>query len=258
MVSRALWSFVTAVSASPAGAGDELRSDADSQLDAAEKVAHATAPDVVIDRRVVEGHVVETYVRAAMGAALLVLDGSDDGPILHGHVPGIVAGAPCPVLVWRTAEASEGDASDSIVIGIDESPGSKAALEAGFAVADVLDAPITVAHMWETDAAVGLGYAAGPTDWQLVKVLRAEQESAIDALLAPMGEKYSRVATRIVAEDNSPAKGLVELSGTASMVVVGRDGRGRMAQALLGSVTQTVLHHAHCPVLVVPSDGSGL
>ncbi|MFD0788200.1 universal stress protein, partial [Micromonospora azadirachtae] len=48
-----------------------------------------------------------------------------------------------------------------------------------------------------------------------------------------------------------PGKALTEASRTAQLVVVGGQGRGELTGLLLGSVSQSVLHHADCPVAVV-------
>ncbi|MFC7760032.1 universal stress protein [Catellatospora bangladeshensis] len=51
--------------------------------------------------------------------------------------------------------------------------------------------------------------------------------------------------------EGSPGRVLVELSATAQLVVVGSRGRGGFSGMLLGSVSQQILYHASCPVLVV-------
>jgi len=69
--------------------------------------------------------------------------------------------------------------------------------------------------------------------------------------VAPLARKYPNAHANEIFRDISPAKGLRELSGDAQLVVVGSHGSGRIATSILGSVSQNVIHHAECSVLVV-------
>jgi nucleotide-binding universal stress UspA family protein len=60
------------------------------------------------------------------------------------------------------------------------------------------------------------------------------------------------VTAQACVEHGSPAGVLVDRARHARLVVLGRHGAGRFAGALIGSVTSGVLHHAPCPVVVVP------
>jgi nucleotide-binding universal stress UspA family protein len=73
----------------------------------------------------------------------------------------------------------------------------------------------------------------------------------MDALVAPFLARYGNTHVNKVFQDIGPAKGLIDLSQEAQLVVVGSHGSGKLAEAALGSVSQNLVHHAECPVLVV-------
>ena len=107
--------------------------------------------------------------------------------------------------------------------------------------------------MWEIAQAVGMGDlgGAGAMDWQLLDMLQSQQRTRMDELVAPFAGKYRNAHVNKVFQDISPVKGLTDLSREAQLVVVGSHGRGGLAESLLGSVSQNLIHHAECPVLVV-------
>ena len=71
--------------------------------------------------------------------------------------------------------------------------------------------------------------------------------------LAGWQEKYPDVLVRSGVVREHPAAGLVAEAASAQLLVVGNRGRHALAGTLLGSVSQAVLHHATCPVAVVPT-----
>lgn len=75
-------------------------------------------------------------------------------------------------------------------------------------------------------------------------------EQAQKQIRAEVGEARPPEVQVHVLYDNV-ASGLVHMSGDADMIVAGSRGLGAIGGAILGSVSRTLLHHAHCPVVVV-------
>jgi nucleotide-binding universal stress UspA family protein len=228
--------------------------DGDSVLAAAETAVRSSHPDLVIHTVAVKGAVATVLADAADSARLLVVGtGGGDHRALGGHAVKIAHRAHCPVVVWRAPVARRTGKPLPVVVGVDESEASTRALAEAFDIAAMLHAPLTVVHMWEIGAAVGMGDLGGQgnMDWQLLDVLQSQQRQQMDELVAPFARKYRNAHVNKVFQDTSPAKGLTDLSREAQLVVVGSHGRGRLADSILGSVSQNLIHHAECPVLVV-------
>ncbi len=228
--------------------------DGDIVLAKAEAEVRSAHPELMVRTAAVKGSVATALAEAAQSARLLVVGtGAPDHRALGGHVMRIAHRAQCPVVVWRPPVAKRTGKPLPVVVGIDESEGSTRALAAAFDIARSLHASLTVVHMWEIDAAVGMGDLGGQgnMDWALLDVLQTRQRERMDELVQPYARKYPNAHVNKVFRDISPAKGLADLSREAQLVVVGTHGRGRFAEAILGSVSQNVLHHAECPVLVV-------
>jgi nucleotide-binding universal stress UspA family protein len=58
----------------------------------------------------------------------------------------------------------------------------------------------------------------------------------------------------VVAVNGFPAKTLIDTSASADLMVVGSRGGGGFGELFLGSICSQVVHHAKCPVVVVPTD----
>ncbi|WP_257890775.1 universal stress protein [Rhodococcus sp. USK10] len=81
----------------------------------------------------------------------------------------------------------------------------------------------------------------------------ALQKSELDVLaahLVEMRERYPGVAVTEVVEPTTPARLILDQAMDAQLVVVGSHGHGRLAGAILGSVSQHLLRHSPCPIMI--------
>lgn len=138
-----------------------------------------------------------------------------------------------------------------IVVGVDGSDSSVQALLQAQALAVPLGATLEAVTCWEI-----------PQLYDRYVVLQADdfRDSAEkvqqDALTRAFGNEVPRnVTARLI--HGSPKSALIEESKSASMLVLGRRGHGRFAGHLFGSVSSSLVVHAHCPVLVVQLPDAG-
>lgn len=137
---------------------------------------------------------------------------------------------------------------ERIVVGIDGSEPAHLALEWAVGQARVRGAALEVVHAW-MPAPIGSPYGLATVDpAPFEQVGRATLDRAIaevdtSGLAAP-------VERRLVC--GGAATVILEQSRGADLVVVGSRGHGGFRGLLLGSVSHQVVHHATCPVVVVP------
>ena len=148
----------------------------------------------------------------------------------------VAAKAPCPVVVVR-GERRTGP----VVVGTDGSPDAEDALEFAFEEAAYTGQMLRVVYCWHPQADHSAPVASTQ---ELLKNWLAES-------LAPYRDKYPAVNVRAAVLDGRASARLIKLSETASLVVVGSRGRGGVKGLLLGSVSQSLLHHAESPVAIV-------
>ena len=143
---------------------------------------------------------------------------------------------------------------ERIVVGVDPSPAGRQALD--WAVRECLarGAGLTAVRAWQTPV-FGFYYAIEPEISDGPPLAQTEAQRLADEELKPAlervpgGEGLDARATSVMGP---PAQVLVDAARDASMVVVGTRGLGALSRAVLGSVSSSVLHHAGCPVAVVP------
>jgi nucleotide-binding universal stress UspA family protein len=183
----------------------------------------------------------------AKEAAMIVVGARGIGGfagLLMGSVSGQVAEhAACPVAVVRPVRGSAVD----VVVGIDGSPESARALELGLAEARRTGGTLIAVHAYRY-APVAAAYAPNPGIDQFSQRELAEEN--LDRALGDVEERNPDVKIERRIEHGSSAAVLVAAADGAAALVVGARGLGGFAGLILGSVSQQVLRHAHCPVLV--------
>jgi nucleotide-binding universal stress UspA family protein len=138
-----------------------------------------------------------------------------------------------------------------IVVGVDGSDSSRAALHWAYDEATHHGATLSVVSTWHP-AAMPMtppygslppeGYADQP---------KQEALDLLERLIAALEARKPAVDVRTLIAEGNPAEVLIERSKEADLMVVGSRGHGGFRGMLLGSVSQHLVAHAHCPVVVV-------
>lgn len=219
-----------------------------------EAVREARAADwtVGVESVVTTGDPSTMLVEASETAAMVVLGARGRGAVvsaLLGSVSApVIREAACPVVVVRSAADVLRDGP--VVVGVDGTPVSTAAVEHAFHAASVRGRPLTVLHAtWDlrehVSSVVDLRTYAQKVNFS------EEEERLVAETMAGLGEKYPDVAVTEMYRRGDPVHQLVEASRAASLVVVGTRGRRLVTSRLLGSVSRGVVERAECPVAVV-------
>jgi nucleotide-binding universal stress UspA family protein len=227
---------------------DELDKQASEQLTS--QAAAVGLPDALT--RVAVGSPSAVMLEASETAYLIVVGSRGRGGfkgLLLGSVSAQVAShSQCPVAVIR--EAAPGDA-DTVVVGIDGSPGAEAALALAVDRASRRGWRIVAVHAWDVPAYDLLIVPNGPVPVPLSDV--ADEEVRLTAeVLAGFRDDYPDVDVEERLVRAPAVQAILDASDRAALIVVGTHGHGPAMGALLGSVSNGVLHKARRPVIVVP------
>jgi nucleotide-binding universal stress UspA family protein len=175
---------------------------------------------------VVGAHGAGTVATASLGATATTVATHARGPVVIARPPAALPDAAAPVLV-----------------GVDGSDHSAAALDFAFDIAAHAGAAVVAVHVWWA------GPLASVADSHL---LAQRTGQALSDALETWRHKYPDVQlTEKLVCSASAAQELIDESAGAGLVVVGTRGHGGFAGLLLGSVSLSVARDAHCPVAIV-------
>jgi len=137
-----------------------------------------------------------------------------------------------------------------IVVGVDGSEPSKAALRWALEEARLRGATLRAVHAWAVPAVYVHGSAFPP---ELVDrdLIRERAEESLDAVVTEVAGASPAVAIEPATGEGPPGRVLVEAARDADLLVVGSRGHGGFAGLLLGSVSQQCAQHAECAVVIV-------
>lgn len=227
---------------------EQLEAQAKDQLDD----FAATLPGTDIQTLVSVGAPSAVMLEASESADLVVVGsrgrGGFSGLLLGSVGAQVAAHAACPVAVIRQLAPASGR---SVVVGIDGSPAAEAALAFAFDEASHHGWSLVAVHAWDVPAYDLLIVPNGPVPIPLTDV--ADDEIRLTAeVLAGFRDDYPDVDVEEQLVRGPAVASLVTASTGAAMVVVGTHGHGPAMGALLGSVSNGLLHKATVPVVVVP------
>ncbi|MET7752084.1 universal stress protein [Micromonospora sp. NPDC005367] len=231
----------------------------------AQRMLEQTAAELAGDRPGL--HVEVRQVAGGPGAALveeshraeLVVVGSRGlggftGLLLGSVGAQVAAHAHCPVLVVRPA-GGPAPVLGPVLVGVDGSESASLAVRYAAEEAVRRGAELVLVHVTGGDHADAVGArdprAGGPTPPE-------DEPLLATAVAAARVEHPDLTVTGRTVRAASAEQALIEASRDAALVVVGTRGRGGFTGMLLGSVSQALVQHAHCPVLVAhPYDRAG-
>lgn len=227
------------------------QSDAQAALRAAVEIA--LGPDVAdVECRAVCGHPAAAVLEAGADAALVVVGARGLGGftelLLGSTSHHVLHHATRPVAVIRDSSPTRIARTNSVVVGIDGSETSMAALHWAVEEARLRQAALVVLHAWHVPYAGEHPFTDHASYSDLLK--RAATDAVSDALAAAAVPRELPVDRHVV--QRSAAAAILDAGKDADLIVVGGRGIGGFADMMLGSVSHHVARHATRPVVVVP------
>ncbi|MFG3490565.1 universal stress protein [Streptomyces sp. NPDC047972] len=216
--------------------------------------ARRRAPALPLTADVLAEDAATGLLREGRGGSILVVGcrgRSDLADLLLGSVSLIVAArAHCPVVVVRGDRQALEARHGRILLGVGEHDVDSPAVRFAFREAVARDAELDVVRTWRRPA-------QGPADHLLTKraggaYFAEESADLLDKALEAALSEHPRVRLRKSVVEGPAHRLLTARSAAADLLVVGARRRDKLVGMELGRVAHRALHHASCPVAVVP------
>jgi nucleotide-binding universal stress UspA family protein len=148
-------------------------------------------------------------------------------------------------------------ATSAVVVGHDGSRFADRAVRTALSWAERTDRPVRIVRSWSLTTAprpesMRTGYVPPLADF--ADAVRRDLEADVSALVT----EHPDVEVTYETPHSPAAQALIDASQDAALLVVGTRGRGGFKGLLLGSVTEQIVRHAACSVLVARGDGDDL
>ncbi|MFI7063645.1 universal stress protein [Kribbella sp. NPDC050124] len=231
---------------------EALRTAREKGLSALAEGIRLQQPGLTVDTVLAAGPAAEALLAEAEQARLVVLGsrgfGGWSGLLVGSVAVQVTTHTQCPVVVIPPDLRPHAHEGPAVVVGVDGSKASARAIEFAFDQAEAMHAHVVALHAWTSPF---LTYADGASMLQF-DAHKVEDDSRllVAESVAGAAADHPDVTWTIELASGSAARALVRRSESADLVVVGSRGRGGFTGLLLGSVSQSVLHHTQCPIAI--------
>ncbi|MEU2494219.1 universal stress protein [Streptomyces sp. NPDC007883] len=162
----------------------------------------------------------------------------------------VSARADCPVVVVRGRPANRDVRFRSVVVGVEDGEGSGTAVEFALREAHVRRCRLVAVHAWSVPLG-GLAEPPPPAGYG-VQTLRRPPAQVLDDALRGSAERYANASVSRRVVEGPARQALLEAASYADLLVVGARRRRGHIGLQLGLINHALLHHAPCPIAVVP------
>ncbi|MFB9557127.1 universal stress protein [Streptomyces roseoviridis] len=216
--------------------------------------ARRRAPGLAVSADVLAEDASGALLREGQDAMVLVVGSRGRGELadlLLGSVGLVVAArAHGPVVVVRGDRYALRARHQRILLGIGDHDVDAPAVRFAFREAAVRDAELDVVRTWRRPAHEPVEHPLLSGEPRTYFEHRASE--LLDKVLDPLVREFPRVRLRRSTVEGSAHRVLTDRSAAADLLVVGARRQGRLVGLELGRVAHRALHHASCPVAVVP------